>query len=194
MGNIKWQDCRIRLVGDFQTANAAVALAASFILEWQTGIRMTEAGTRAGLSRAFWPGRFQVLKRKKFHYVVDGPHNGDSMKALFRNVRRLFPGQRTMTIFGTSRDKKLEAMLPVIRKYSACLLVTKARHPRAQDQRVIMEHAEGAGPRSLLMMPTVHVKDAILVAESLARRGMVVVITGSLFLVGEALKELKSGG
>src|SRR3989338_623625 len=98
---------QIKQLGRVQIENAAVALGALFALVRFYHIPFSRKAARTGLRQAFWPGRFEVIKWKGRTVVLDGAHNGASMKAFSGALNELFPGRKPVFILGTSREKNL---------------------------------------------------------------------------------------
>lgn len=181
-------DCAIRLPGTFQIENASVALAAFYILHQKSRIRPHSEQIKTGLLKSFWPGRFEVIQKHGRTFVVDGAHNGASMRSLFYNMKRLFPGREIVTIFGTSREKKLEAMFPVMGRLSEAVILTQSAHPRAQDFKALLETGKSY-LREMVPAPDVH--EAIRQACVVSKARSIIALTGSLFLAGEGREILK---
>ena len=183
MGKKKLKNCVIRLPGRFQVENASAALAALTVLENELGLSISDERIRRGLLETNWPGRFEILKRRSGTCILDGAHNGTSVLALSRALRRFFPDKKVITIFGTSYGKNLHAILPVLARNSEVLIATQADHPRAQLSKWI---AESARPFFRIVIPTGDIQEAIRSAERIRDSKTVLLVTGSLFLVGEA--------
>ncbi len=189
MGDAKLHNCRIRLSGTFQVGNAALALSALLILKKQYGVPVAEVSTKRGLFNARWPGRFEVVERKGCTIVLDGAHNVDSVKTLAQNMRRFFPNKEIVTVFGVSREKNLKAILPILRKRSKVLITVQGGSERAQIQKEIVQ-ASAPYFREILM--TENLTEALQCLANFLDAGKIGLVTGSLYLVGEARRILKS--
>jgi dihydrofolate synthase/folylpolyglutamate synthase len=167
---------RLGLLGTFQPSNALLAVAAA------RELGVPDPPIRAGLARARWPGRFQVVGGSPV-LVLDGAHNPAAAEALAASLRAYFERTPLTLIFGVSRDKDGAAMLrtlaPVVRR----LILTRAAHPRAAAPEALQALMPPGGPA---------VETASSVADALARAAggsatPVVCVAGSLFLIGEVL-------
>ena len=178
----------IPLLGDFQLENAATAVAALEILV-SLGFAVPLTEMEAGFARVKWPGRFQVLRE---HPVVllDGAHNAASMKRLVSNVKAYFANRRVILVFGTSVDKDIPGMTNELAGFSPQVVVTQASHSRAAPPPTLA--VEFAKHR---VTPEVRrtVAEAISWALSMAGETDVVCVTGSLFVVAEALDYFSKG-
>lgn len=186
MGGEKIRDAAIRLPGTFQVENASLAIAAVMTLERECRLPIHRALLKKGIDSAWWPGRFEVVKKKGRTFVLDGAHNEDSVALLGRNVRKLFPNRRVAAIFGVSREKKIGKIIPLLRKFSGMVFLTKADHPRAALPKHMVEVSKSVTPTLFAG----DVNEACKQADRICSPGTVVVVTGSLFLVGEARRFL----
>jgi len=165
------------LGGAHQRSNAALAVRA---LELAPALTPPPSAVAAGLATVSWPGRLQVVRREPL-VLLDGAHNAAGIDALVSEVRTLAAGRRVRVLFGVMRDKGWQGMLRALGEVATEIVLTRPRQPRS------------APPESLLAAVSCAVRTAddpveayrSLVAESLA--GDVVVIAGSLFLVGDLL-------
>lgn len=79
---------------------------------------ISEDAIRAGLIRASWPGRFELLSRKPL-LIVDGAHNPNGVEALVDTIRAYFPDQKINFVMGVMKDKDYHTMLRLIAPYAA---------------------------------------------------------------------------
>ena len=168
---------RVPLLGAHQAGNAALAVAAA-----QAIGDATPEAVRAGLAGTRWPGRLEVLPGFP-RLLLDGAHNPAGMRALGSALATLIGRQPTLvTVFGAMADKDLAGML--------------AELARFRSTATIFTAAAGAGDRgappdqlaALYGPPSQSVPDAIAAvdtARALAGPAGVVLVCGSLYLVGE---------
>lgn len=169
----------LAMPGSYQPSNALLATAGA--RELGAG----DAAIRDGLARAWWPGRFQVLRGARGYLVLDGAHNPAGARALAISLRDVF-GQTPVTfVLGILADKDaagiVGALVPLARRF---ILVApssaRASAPDALRARI------PAG---------VDVTVAGAPAEALARAAAtaadgVICVAGSLFLIGDVLRHL----
>ena len=79
---------------------------------------ISESAIRAGLARASWPGRFELLSRVPL-LIVDGAHNPNGVEALVDTIRAYFPNQKINFVMGVMKDKDYHTMLRLIAPYAA---------------------------------------------------------------------------
>ena len=168
------------LLGAHQQENAAAAVAAVEALDWG----VPEEAVAQGIRQVQWPGRFQVLSTGPC-VVVDGAHNPYSARRLVETVRDYVRPHRTWLVFGSSADKDVAGMVaelaPVTHRAFACV----SRHPRAVPPEQLQEVFRRAGIEA---DASKDVASALTAARSQAGKDDLVLVTGSLFVVAEALE------
>jgi dihydrofolate synthase/folylpolyglutamate synthase len=178
------------LRGAYQRENILMAIAAAQLLRAE-GLPIDDAAIAAGLAGAHWPARFEVVGDAP-PIVIDGAHNGDSARRLMASLAEAFPGRPLVLVFGTSREKDLERMLPELIPHARAVVLTYSRHPRAladleQLQQQIRSHLRSADT-PLLCIPDPPA--ALAQAQALAHPDDVICITGSLFVAAAAREAL----
>jgi len=178
----------IPLLGDFQLENAAAAVAALEILA-SAGFAISAADITQGLARLKWPGRFHILQQNPT-VLVDGAHNVASMRRLVSNIKSCFSYKRIFLVFGTSCDKDIPGIINELVDLSPQVIVTQTAHSRAAPLATLAAEFSKRG-----IEPEIRetVAEAISRALSLADRADIICVTGSLFVVAEALDYFSSG-
>jgi len=174
---------RTRLLGAHQVANAAVAVLVAEVLK-SAGAGITSDSIEAGVESAFWPGRFQVLRKRPL-VICDGAHNASGARALAAGLDDLRIGGAE-TVFGVLRDKNYARMLRILSSRSAEFVFTKPVSPRALPVRKLVEEGRRAG---LAFTSAGSLDKAVAIGLERARRaGRPVVVCGSLYAIGEAMR------
>jgi len=145
---------------------------------------------RAGLAAVEWPGRFQILRERPW-LVVDGAHNDESARRLAEAYRDVFGGRACHLVFGTSAGKDWGGMLDALLPLASSVTLTRSRHDRAIALAEPARALDGRG-----IPTTVEPSVAGAVRRALASAGPddVVLATGSLFVVGEAIEAIEAAG
>ncbi len=156
------------LAGEHQIGNAITAALALRAL----GV------SPAGIADARWPGRLEHVSPNP-DIILDGAHNPAGARALARYLERFYGGRRIWLVYGAMRDKAIDEVAGILFPVAAELVLTAPDTPRALRPEVVAELA-GRGH----IEPTV--PQAIDYARTHAAEDDVIVITGSLFVVGEA--------
>jgi dihydrofolate synthase/folylpolyglutamate synthase len=176
-------ETRIPLLGAFQPENAATAFAIALAVreKWN----LTKAVIAGGLSAARWPGRLQVVRRDPT-VIVDGAHNPSAAAALAESLQELFPGRKLTFVVGVLNDKDLTGIADSLGPLAAKVVATKVRTPRAFEPEEVRKAFEAHAPGSLAP----DAKDALTRAIGSAAKEDVIVVTGSIYIAGEALELL----
>jgi len=178
----------IPLLGDFQLENAATAVTALEILASE-GFAISTADIAKGLAQVKWPGRLQILQQHPT-VLIDGAHNVASIKRLVDNIKGYFAHKRIFLVFGTSCDKDIPGIVNELVPLSSQVIVTQASHSRAAPLPTLVTEFT---KRGIVPETGKTVTEAISQALSLAGRTDLICITGSLFVVAEALDYFSGG-
>jgi dihydrofolate synthase / folylpolyglutamate synthase len=184
----------VSLAGAHQLENTAVALAA---LEhvWNRFPALTVATLQAGISAVHWDGRMQTLQQGSGEptIIVDCAHNEDSVAKLVSTLHEDFDFNRLILVFGAPEDKNIGGMMSHLLPLASQVIMTTANHPRsAAPERLV----ELAAPFSLPITTTHTVSEALQAAQSQAEAGDLILVTGSIIVVGDLLNHwdaLQSG-
>lgn len=168
------------VAGRFQHENAAIAMAAIEALRGM-GWRMEEQQIRRGLSELYWPGRFDVVRRRPM-VVVDCAHNELSVEALLDTIAvELGPQARPRLVFGCLSDKNWPRMAQLLGPRVRDVTLTRVKPKRPLDPERLVEHFVPFAPTRVIREPLAAIER--VVAE--ARDEDLVLVTGSVYLVGE---------
>jgi len=176
------------LLGRHQLRNVALAIAAAEELSRQ-GFSVTAASIEQGIRETHWPGRFQVIPASGSapEYVFDVAHNPAGAWALRSTLSAGYPDRPLTFIFGAMRDKAIGEMAEILFPLADRVIATRADNPRSASPQEIRE---AASRTSTPLEEASDVAAAIELARTSARAGAVVVITGSIYIVGEAMRLL----
>ena len=178
------QPFTLDLAGPHQDRNARTALAALRVLQ-QRGWRITDDDITRGLAKTCtntgFAGRWQTIAQDPLT-IVDVGHNEDGLRVVNEMIRRT-AHEKLHIVFGTVNDKDTDRMLAQLPK-NATYYFCKADIPRGLDaeelrQRARIVELNGAAYRS--------VHDALSTARISASANDLVLVTGSVFVVAEAL-------
>jgi len=177
------------LAGSHQVVNASLALAAGEKL-MEHGFSLKEEHFRDGLSRAKWPGRLELVGDSP-RILLDGAHNPGAARILKLALREEFPRRRLIMVLGIMADKEIPKMMAHLLPLADFLILTRPGIDRAASLETLREHASARG-RSALEIADV----GAALEKAMAEAGPkdLVVVTGSLYTVGEARAYLIRGG
>ncbi len=171
----------------YQAANLALAVAILDDLE----ARGLVGGVRAALERPpdpaardlAIPGRYEEVPGLAVPVVLDGAHTEGSLRALLDSLDEAHPGRPRVAVLGYARDKDPDLLSRALAGRVDTVVATRADSARAADPEHVRLAAERAGLRARSAEP---LADAVAVALGEASPRGVVVVTGSLYLVGQA--------
>jgi len=177
----------VPLQGEHQASNCGLALAAVDVLK-SNGFDCPEDRMTAGLAKTRAPGRMQLLSERP-RVLADGAHNPASMNALMRCVGAHVPYDSMVCVFGCCADKDVGAMLDKVNLGADKVIFTRAATtPRAADPEELQKlFQERSGKMSQVART---LPEAIALAMRAVSRDDLIVVTGSFYLVGEAMKHL----
>jgi len=172
------------LIGEHQKRNAAVALATVKVL--QQKIRVPEEKIRDGLADVNWPGRLQLIQNSAGQKILlDGAHNVAGAETLRAALERNFSAARPVFIFGTLQDKPWPHICRLLAPLTAKVFTVPVASDRTAAADELADCFRAANPA--LEIASLENLAAALIA---CTDEPFVVITGSLYLVGEALEQL----
>jgi dihydrofolate synthase/folylpolyglutamate synthase len=189
--------------GSYQIVNASLALAVLALLRTH-GFLLSPAAIRQGLGSVRWPGRLEHIclarrsravtmaggatDERNVCYLLDGAHNPAGVESLVLTLRQEYEYRRLIVVWGAMLDKDLGHTLPLIAELAGVLLLTQPQGERAAQPAQLLAHLdEAARQRSECIAD---VEQALRRAEALAADGDLVVVAGSLYLVGAVRKLL----
>ncbi len=167
----------LRMRGRHQVTNFAVAVAA---VECLFNRALDEAAVRETAALVVSPGRLEVLGREPW-LLTDGAHNPAGMEALASALRDEFAGVSWVTVFGAMRDKDVASMLDALKGRVQSVHTAAADSPRAMPAEEAAELA--VAHLGVPATPHASVVEALAAAR---QTGEHVLVTGSLYVVGEA--------
>ncbi len=184
---------QLRLLGGYQRENLAVAIEALGVL--QQRLNFSTEAIRAGLARAYWPGRFEVVQKEPYVIVLDGAHNPHAARALRDDLRRYvqkYQLAKKLLLFGVLKDKDYRQMAQTLFPEFDELFLVQPDSPRACAPSALEPIACDLGK-------TVSVFEGVAAGWAAAQKRAdllaqqyqptLLCVTGSLYLIG-AVKHL----
>jgi dihydrofolate synthase/folylpolyglutamate synthase len=175
------------LAGRHQLRNLALAITTAEELA-QFGFKVTPKQIERGVRETHWPGRFQVVPSSAETYqremVLDVAHNPAGAWALRSALSENFSGRELTLIFAAMRDKAVQEMAEILFPIAEQVVLTKVNHPRAATTSELLQAASRTGAT---LYEEQNVSAALARACDLSQPQGLIVVTGSIFLVGEAM-------
>lgn len=187
------------MLGGHQVYNAATAAAAALALK-NEGLAITHDHIKKGLDKTVVPGRLQVLtgvkdgrKTGEPIIVVDAAHNHESAQALADAIKAFFEVDNCIFVLGLNTDKNISAIWKQLESMSKLCIATRSQNPRSMNPSDIAEVVTTFGATDTDVRVSDSVAEAIEEARKIARDGDVIVVTGSIYVVGEAREHVLKG-
>jgi dihydrofolate synthase/folylpolyglutamate synthase len=162
------------LAGAHQHGNATIAACAARVMGF------SDDQIARGLSLAEWPGRLELVSARGRRFLLDAAHNPDGARSLAAHLTSI--GGADMLVFGALADKAWPAMLPILAPFARSRVYVppqgRAPAPTALLQKIAPGEAVGS------------VSEALEHAVRHTPEGALIVVSGSMYLVGEARSEL----
>jgi len=181
------------LEGDYQRWNAATATLAAEALDARW--RLSPIVIRAGLAAVEWPGRWQRVRAGGRLVILDSSHNPEGAAVLSSNLARLVAetGRRPVVITGILGAVRARPLLAAIAEHAAEIVLVPPDQPRACSVNELRELIPAAfsGPVRSGRVDKLFPESGV--CEAGPAEG-VVVVTGSLYLLGEVLTRFRPGG
>ena len=178
------------LPGRHQFRNIALAITAAEELS-QFGFAVTPKQVEQGIRETHWPGRFQVVAASPAtgdrELVLDVAHNPAGAWALRSALSENFPDHPLTFVFGAMRDKAIQEMAEILFPVAGNIVLTQVNNPRAAT---IVELVDAASRIGSDLHAVQTAAPALAMARELTPANGVIVVTGSIFLVGEAMEIL----
>jgi dihydrofolate synthase/folylpolyglutamate synthase len=176
------------LHGAHQASNAACALAAVESFLGGGAQELDVEAVRAGFATADSPGRLEVVRTSPT-VLLDGAHNPAGVRALAAALGEAFAFERLVGVIGVLADKDAYAMLSALEPVLSEVVVTSNHSPRAMtadDLAAVAVRVFGADRVHVEPLLPDAIDAAVALADEAADTGAGVLVTGSLYTVGEA--------
>ena len=176
-----WRDMKIRLLGRYQVRNACTALTVVERLRLH-GYAITDEQVYAGMEKAIWPGRAELLRQEPT-VIVDGAHNPQGFEALMETMELLFPGKKLNIVLGVLADKDFQSGLDIAIPHAKKFYAVTPPSYRALDAGTLAEDIREKS--AVPVAPFDSIPAAIEAALAESDKDDVIAILGSLYQVGD---------
>ena len=182
-GDFYASDYEIKLPGEHQIKNTAVAIVAAKLVSKQDD-RINELALHVGVANTLWPGRLERISTQA-DLILDGAHNPNGAEALRKALDKYYPGKPVHFVFGMMGDKDMGGVIDILIKENDIVYAVRAdQGDRAAEAEAL---AKQIGEKAI---PMPDLRAAYHKALDSAGQDGVVVVCGSLYLVGEFKKML----
>ena len=187
-------DIKLPNLGHHYIENASLSLAAAECFMLRGDRPYDDALALKTLETRSWAGRMQQLSDKNgvVRYILDGAHNSHAVRRLVETLAEYYPGTKFHCVFGALKDKDVGEMLKLMAPFVSHWHITKTPYPRFReldDLRSELSNlglnvaSEGELSRKYL--------DQVSAAAFSENEKIPVLVTGSLYMIGETVQALK---
>jgi len=171
------------LAGVHQRRNVALAIAAAVVLGKEPGFTVTPASIELGIRQTIWPGRVERFASHGVEWILDVAHNPAGAWALRAALSAILTENRPrILVFSCLRDKPLDELAQILFPLFDRVILAPIHSARAATQSDLLKAAQQTGSS---VIAEDSVADALARARELAAGG-IAVVSGSVYLVGEA--------
>jgi len=176
------------LLGKFQVRNTAAAVAGAWRLQAE-GFEISRRSILQGLRAATWPGRLEPILPRPL-VLLDGGHNPGAARELASFIKEELPGRRVRLVYASMRDKAIREICDSLFPLAEEVYLTHPEHARAATPEEILAALQARPARLHIEVEPVR---ALERACSASAPYDVVLVVGSLFLVGDIKKAQGEG-
>lgn len=199
---VSHQKLRCGMRGSYQVENSSLALAAIALLS-QHGFKVEDRAVSEGLRSVNWPGRLEYLcfgegsdgrqllesgEECRYAYLLDGAHNPAGVDSLIDTLQREYDYESLVVVWGAMEDKDLILTLPPVGEMASLLILTQPDGERAADPEWLVTILPPELRITSCCVPGV--EEALAHAEANATEKDLILVAGSLYLIGEVRKLL----
>jgi dihydrofolate synthase/folylpolyglutamate synthase len=179
---------KLPLLGEHQIINLSVALNVIEALYEIENIIINRELIEKSLEDVKWIGRLEVLGKKPA-IVIDGAHNIDGIKALRRNVEKYFKYNKLYLLLGILADKQVKEMVKEITPIAEKVYALTPHSERAELSEDLKKEILEFNPNVVSLESY---EEAFFSAVNEAEKDDLILISGSLYMVGDMRKIITS--
>jgi dihydrofolate synthase/folylpolyglutamate synthase len=181
----RFEHLKVPLYGAHQAANCCLALNIIDQLK-NHGFPIDDVAAKQGLSEVRLLGRMDMINENP-RILVDGAHNAASIDALMRAVGQHIPYDSMIVIFGCQKDKDIPGMMNRLRVGADKVIFVSSGSIRSADPHELSAHYNEISGKMSQVAGSL--EDAITIATSAITSEDLICITGSFYLVAEAMRK-----
>ena len=184
----RFEHLHVPLPGEHQAVNCSLAVGMLDVLK-SRGFTVSEQKAMAGLANVVLPGRMQMISENP-RVLVDGAHNAASIDALMRAIGQNITYDSMVVIFACHKDKDADGMIRRIQIGADKMIFTRTESPRsAEPSELAAAYTEHSGKMAQVADS---LDDAMQIALGAVTREDMLCITGSFYLVAEAIRKFSA--
>lgn len=175
---------KLPLLGEHQILNLNVALNTIEVLCEKEKIKFDKKLVEKSIEDVKWIGRLEVL-RKKPTIVIDGAHNIDGIKALRKNIEKYFKYNKIYLLLGILADKQVNEMIEEIAPLAEKIYALTPHSERAELSEDLKNEILKYNSNTIALE---NYEEAFLLALKEAKEDDLILISGSLYMIGDMRK------
>ena len=169
----------LRLNGDFQRINASIAFETIKVLNNYYNLKIKKESIKNGLLKTVWHGRLEFISKS---ILVDCAHNPPAVSALKKELLRIKKSyKKIILIFGVLKDKDHKKMLNELTPLVNYIIFVRPKIPRALDPIILAKQTKKEN------IVIEDVSSALAYAKKQISKDDLILVTGSIYLVGEVI-------
>jgi len=185
----KFNDVNFKnLNGSFQQQNKDIAMTAIYILKYSGSIKLNENQIKNGIMNAKWPGRLDFIAK---NVLIDSAHNPGGFRVLkkelmiFKIQRKI---QNVIFVVGFQNDKDIDEIFKIIGPLASSIIFTKSGNTKAAKTKDLLRTFDKINKNHKINKKIINnPKNAMDYAKKIAEQNDLVVVTGSIYMIGEML-------
>ena len=170
------------MIGPHQVINSMTALTCAFALR-ERGTNISDSSIQGGLSRAWLPGRIDVLSREPL-VVADGAHTPEAATYLCQTMKESFDFKSVVTILCLNSDKNVQGIFDALAQFSKVIIAARTKCANSLAPEALMRSISSPKGKDIILRASV--EEALDFACDLASKDDLVLVTGSMYAAGEA--------
>ncbi len=183
----KRKEIKISLLGSYQPKNAAIVIDAIDLIS-NSGISVSEEQLRAGLIKATWHARFEIIGRDPL-IIFDGAHNPQGISAAVDSIKSYFGDKKVVVVSGVLRDKDYVAIAESLSQVSSNAFTITPENPRALSAE---KYAFILEQKGISALPCISIDEALENASRKAKqRDTALLCLGSLYTYGDIIRAIE---
>ena len=176
------------LNGAFQQKNKDIALTTINILKKSYQINLNKNQIMNGLKKTQWPARLQFISK---NILVDAAHNPDCFRVLKKElilIKRQKNIKNFIFVIGIQNDKNIEMIFKIINPLISTIIFTKSKNEKAAEPQQLLNIFNKINKNKKINTKIItNPKNALNYANKIAGKNDLVVVTGSIYMIGEII-------
>lgn len=177
------------LYGDYQQQNKDIALTTIDILKKKYFLKINFFQIIKGIKKTVWPGRMQFISQ---NVLVDCAHNPSGFKTLRNELIKIKRNKKIdclILVIGLQQDKDIKEIFKIIKPLASAIIFTKSKNKKSANPEDLSETFKKIDNNQKIETKILkNARDALDYAKKIAGKNDLVVVAGSIYMVGGLLQ------